>query len=120
MLRVVRPVATLQITTKNLKNKYSCVGIKTSFEDEGANPSDVIKLRSLTSENGLKLAIKIGGCEAKTDVRTATDMCADSLVGPMIESKYALEKYVQATKHLSVTRGAYLETVTALNSIDSS
>ena len=52
MLRTIRPTATLQITTRNLKNKYSCVGIKTSFEDEGANPTDVIRLRSLTSENG--------------------------------------------------------------------
>lgn len=118
MLRTLRPTATLQITTKKLKNKYSCIGIKTSFEDEGANPSDVIKLRSLTSENGLKLAIKIGGCEAKTDVKTASDLCADSLVGPMIESKYALEKYVQATKHLDLKRGANLETITALNNID--
>ena len=118
MLRTLRPTATLQITTKKLKNKYSCIGIKTSFEDEGANPSDVIKLRSLTSENGLKLAIKIGGCEAKTDVKTAADLCADSLVGPMIESKYALEKYVQATKHLDLKRGANLETITALNNID--
>jgi len=94
------------------------VGIKTSFEDEGANPTDVIRLRGLTSENGLKLAIKIGGCEAKTDVRTAMDLAADSLVGPMIESKYALEKYVQATKGLDVTRGANLETISALNNID--
>lgn len=118
MLRAVRPTATLQITTRKLKNKYSCIGVKTSFEDEGANPTDVIRLRSLTSENGLKLAIKIGGCEAKTDVRTAIDLAADSLVGPMIESKYALEKYVQATKGLDVTRGANLETAVALNNID--
>jgi len=118
MLRTIPTKATLQITTKNLKNKYSCVGIKTSFEDEGANPTDVIRLRGLTSENGLKLAIKIGGCEAKTDVHTAMDLAADSLVGPMIESKYALEKYVQATKGLDVTRGANLETISALNNID--
>jgi 3-dehydroquinate synthase len=118
MLRVVKPTATLHVTVKKLKSKYSCVGIKTSFEDEGARPSDVIKLRSLTSENGLKLAIKIGGCEAKTDINTAMDLCADSLVSPMVESKYALEKYVQATKSLEVSRGVNLETITALDSID--
>lgn len=118
MLRTVRPTATLHVTVKKLKNKYSCVGIKTSFEDEGANSMDIVKLRSLASECGIKLAIKIGGCEAKTDIRTAVDLCADSLVGPMIESKYALEKYVNATKHLDITRGVNLETHTALNNID--
>jgi len=120
MLTTVRPTATLHNTTRNLKHKYNCVGIKTSFEDEGANATDIIKLRKLTSENGLKLAIKVGGCEAKTDIKNAMDLCCDSIVGPMIESSYALEKYIQATRHLvDVSRGVNLETINSLNNIDS-
>lgn len=116
----MRPTATLHITTKKLKEKYNCVGIKTSFEDEGANATDIIKLRKLTSENGLKLAIKVGGCEAKTDIKNAMDLCCDSIVGPMIESSYALEKYLQATRHLvDVAKGVNLETINSLNNIDS-
>jgi len=115
----VRPTATLHITTRNLKHKYNCVGIKTSFEDEGANATDIIKLRKLTSENGLKLAIKVGGCEAKTDIKNAMDLCCDSIVGPMIETSYALEKYLQATRNLDVSRGVNLETISSLNNIDS-
>lgn len=120
MITIARfpPRCTLQDTTKKLRTKYNCVGIKTSFEDEGAAPSDVLKLRTLTSQNGLKLAIKVGGAEAKTDIKTALDMCCDSIVGPMIETKYALEKYVQAMKGYDVTKGVNLETITALNNIE--
>lgn len=120
MMLTVRPTATLRITTKKLKDKYNCVGIKTSFEDEGAIATDIIKLRKLTSENGLKLAIKVGGCEAKTDIKNAMDLCCDSIVGPMIESSYALDKYLQATRHLvDVLRGINLETINSINNIDS-
>lgn len=115
----IRPTATLSITTKKLKQKYNCVGIKTSFEDEGANATDIIRLRKLTAENGLKLAVKIGGCEAKTDIKNAMDLCCDSIVGPMIETNYALEKYLQATRNLDVSRGVNLETINSLNNIDS-
>jgi 3-dehydroquinate synthase len=119
MMITIRPTATLSITTKHLKQKYSCVGIKTSFEDEGASATDIIRLRKLTAENGLKLAIKIGGCEAKTDIKNAMDLCCDSIVGPMIETSYALEKYLQATRNLDVSRGINLETINSLNNIDS-
>lgn len=119
-MRAVRiPVrCTLPETVKKLRTKYNCVGIKTSFEDEGASPTDVLKLRTLTAQNGLKLVIKVGGAEAKTDIKTATDLCCDSIVGPMIETKYALEKYAQATRGYEVTKGVNLETITALNNIE--
>ncbi len=118
MRTLVKPVCTLRDTTKQLRNKYNCVGIKTSFEDEGASFRDIVTLRALTAEHGLKLAIKIGGAEAKTDIRNAIDLCCDSIVGPMIETTYALEKYDQATKNCEIPKGVNLETITALNNID--
>jgi len=109
----------LSHTVRTLNTKYKCVGIKTSFEDEGAQFNDIIKLRTLTSENGIKLSIKVGGAEAKTDIKSSVDLCCDSIVGPMIESKYAFEKYVQSCKNIdTVTKGVNIETIQAIDNID--
>jgi hypothetical protein len=112
-------ILNLQKIIVNLKQKYNCVGIKTSFEDEGADFREIIKLRTLTAQNNLKLSIKIGGCEAKTDIKNATDLCCDSIVVPMVESKYSLKKYINSTQPLYYTRGVNLETINALDNIDS-
>ena len=109
----------LSNTVRVLSKRHKCVGIKTSFEDEGAHYSDIIKLRTLTAKNGLKLAIKVGGAEAKSDINSAAvDLCCDSVVGPMIETKYAFEKYAQSCKGLDVTKGVNIETFTAIQNID--
>jgi 3-dehydroquinate synthase len=108
----------LKSTVKKLRDRYNCVGIKTSFEDEGANFNDMIKLREITSSLGIKLAIKVGGAEAKTDIKSSMDLCCDSIVGPMIETKYAFEKYIQSTKNLNVGKGINIETITAIDNID--
>jgi 3-dehydroquinate synthetase len=106
-------------TLYTLQHKYRCKGIKTSFEDEGAHFNDVIALRNLTSKNNLKLSIKVGGCEAKTDIKSSIDLCCDSIVGPMIETKYAFEKYMQSVKSIpNVTKGVNIETITAINNMD--
>jgi len=109
---------TLKSTVKKLRDRYNCVGIKTSFEDEGANFNDMIKLREITSSLGIKLAIKVGGSEAKTDIKSSIDLCCDSIVGPMIETKYAFEKYIQSTRNLKVGKGINIETITAIDNID--
>jgi hypothetical protein len=73
-----------------------CSGIKVSFEDEGALFNEIVTMRNLTSSIGLKLSLKIGGCEAKRDIIDCIDLCADTIVSPMIESSFALEKFVKS------------------------
>ena len=108
----------LSNTVKALAKRHKCVGIKTSFEDEGAHYSDIIKLRTLTAKNGLKLAIKVGGAEAKSDIASSMELCCDSVVGPMIETKYAFEKYALSCKDLDVAKGVNIETFTAIQNLD--
>ena len=45
---------------------------------------------------GLDLTLKIGGCEALTDLDLASRLGVRRLVAPMIESPYALHKYLNA------------------------
>lgn len=79
---------------KKLK-KYNVVGIKQSLEDEGATFEDLIIMRKITKKTKLKLNVKIGGCEAKNDIFFCKKISTDSIVAPMIESEYALKKFIQ-------------------------
>ena len=71
------------------------VGIKQSLEDEGAGFDDVTYMRKITKKNKLKLNVKIGGCEAKNDIFFCHTLNVDGIVAPMVESDYALKKFVQ-------------------------
>ena len=52
-------------------------------------------MRKITKQVGLKLNIKIGGCEAKNDIFFCTSTKVDGIVAPMVESEYALKKFIQ-------------------------
>jgi hypothetical protein len=51
-----------------LKRSCGVIGIKQSFEDEAAMLDDVISMRRITELNDALLYVKIGGCEALTDI----------------------------------------------------
>ena len=79
---------------KKLKN-FGVVAIKQSLEDEGASFGDILLMRKITKKLNLKLNIKIGGCEAKNDIYFCTSIGTDGIVAPMVESEYALKKFIQ-------------------------
>jgi hypothetical protein len=97
-----------------------CCGIKISYEDEGALLNEMISMRYLTASSGLQLSIKIGGCEAKRDIVDCIDLGCDSIVAPMIESEFALKKFLNSLKQYGYCRekGFNLETINAYNCID--
>ena len=43
----------------------------------------------------MKLNVKIGGCEARNDIFFCSNLKVDSIVAPMVESSYALKKFIQ-------------------------
>ena len=58
-----------EITDQLLSLKDSgVVGIKQSFEDEGVILEDVSRIKRLCDKLDLKLNVKIGGCEAISDI----------------------------------------------------
>ena len=78
--------------------EIGCSGIKISYEDEGALLNEVISMRYLTASTGISLSIKIGGCEAKRDIVDCLNISCDSIVAPMIESAFALNKFSSSLK----------------------
>lgn len=107
------------IQNLSLLKRYGAVGVKTSFEDEGAHPKHVQKLRLLTNKVGLDLNLKIGGAEAKTDFNMGLEMDVDGIVAPMIESEFALSKFTSFSKNIDVVRGINVESKQAICNIDS-
>ena len=97
-----------------------CSGVKISYEDEGALLNEIISMRYLTALSSLDLSIKIGGCEAKRDIVDCIDFGCDTIVAPMIESAFALNKFLNSLKQYGYTRGKgfNLETINAYKCLD--
>jgi hypothetical protein len=88
---------------KKLAKNFNVVGIKQSFEDEGALLQDVILMRRITELSDLYLNIKIGGCEATSDINICQKIGTNSIVAPMVETEFALQKFVESIVHLNDT-----------------
>ena len=85
-------------TLIDLKENHSVCGIKAEFEAEGTRLEEALRLKEIVTKAGLDLTIKIGGCEAIKDMFDAKVIGVGTIVAPMIETAYAMKKYVNATK----------------------
>jgi 4-hydroxy-2-oxoheptanedioate aldolase len=108
----------------DLVENYGLVGIKTSFEDEGASFIETIRLKEICNQSKTKLTIKISGPEAIRDLVDATTIGVKGIVAPMIESPFALKKFIDATQKnieetalQSIQLGINIETITAVSNI---
>ena len=99
--------------------------IKAEFESEGTRSSELIRLKEVAHAAGVPLVVKIGGCEAIRDLIECQELRIANIVAPMIESKYAASKYIQALDRVfendSFQPSTYInvETTTGFNNIES-
>lgn len=101
-------------------NLSRIVSLKGEFEAEGLSRDTLAAEAAWAARKGLPYLVKIGGCEAKSDMRFLMMQGIDSIVAPMIESAFAMSKYQQmlpegAFKHVGVT----IETISAVERIES-
>ena len=108
----------------DLKTNFNAIGLKAEFETEGASFDDICLLKELSTKSGLPLSVKIGGCG---DIRSLIDtqrIKANTIVAPMIESPYALQKFVESYKQVyensSEKPNLYIniETIEAINNLN--
>ena len=113
----------VKILTDLIENE-GLIGIKTSFEDEGALFNETIRLKEVCSQAKTKVTLKIGGPEAIRDLKDASIIGVKGLVAPMVESEFGLKKFIQATKnHIpedvlsSLQLNINIETITAVENV---
>lgn len=83
---------------RELKEKYNAIGIRGELEAEGSRINELMLLSRLGALSSLKLFIKVGGCEAISDIRKAKELGAYGILAPMIESGFALKKFKEAIR----------------------
>jgi hypothetical protein len=109
----------------DLVENYGLVGLKTSFEDEGASFNEVLRLKEICNQSKIKVTLKIGGPEAIRDIKDSMIIGVKGIVAPMVESDFALQKFINAIySHLppdvitSLQLNVNIETITAATNID--
>jgi hypothetical protein len=81
---------------RELKENYTVVGVKAEFEAEGTRTEELMRLKEICLSADVSLTLKIGGCEAVRDMYDARAVGVNYLVAPMVETPFALQKYLKA------------------------
>ncbi len=116
--------SSLRDELQDLKDKLSLQALKSGTEIEHMNFEELDLLRQL-SLGIVPLYVKIGGAEARNDIQTLAQIKVDGLIAPMIESVYALEKFIQSLRDVlaeneyqKMKKGINIETITALENLE--
>lgn len=110
---------------KELRKKYAAISVKAEFEAEGTRLEELSRLKEICMVAGMGLILKIGGCESIRDMLEARTVGINCLAAPMIESAYALRKYLLAVNKIFTPKErenieilCNIETISAIKNLD--
>lgn len=93
--------------------------LKGEFEAEGLTVEELAGEALFASRHGLDYLVKIGGCEARSDIDVLRRLGITSVVVPMIESAFAMEKYMGVLPAGAFNKiGVTIETIDAVERIE--
>lgn len=107
-----------------LSKQHNASGIKVELESEYFSHDELNTLRCLAYKADIDFAIKLGGFSSFRDMYEAKELNADIIIAPMIETPYALEKFINTLKKVFPSGQnkpklfINIETKTALENID--
>ncbi len=118
------PKRFLRQALSRLKLEYGACCLKLSTED-AAMSLEQIRYWVELSAGVLPVLVKIGGPNARNDIRQLLKLDIDGLIAPMVESVYGLENFIAAVQDFTTPMQMHrlkkhinIETVTALEQLD--
>jgi len=82
-----------------IKENHGACSLKLGTEAEANSFEDISRLMVFIN-NILPIVVKIGGCDARNDIRQLAKLGVSGIIAPMIESEYALFNFIRALKDI--------------------
>ena len=83
---------------KRMQDEDDILAVKAEFEAEGSRNDELVMLNEIIFRADMNLYIKIGGCEAVTDLNRCKCLGATGIMAPMIETPFAMQKFIGAAE----------------------